>query len=323
MVLFHHNMALGTIGACGMTLAPMVVVNAILRMVCRRGGGVIINYHTLSREETRLHITFLGQYFDFISHDELLPRLRNPKPRPFCYLTFDDGKKSHATTTAPALRELGVPAGFYIPTGFLSQGNRPLWFDRYSALSARTREAPAALQIEGLKRLPLHLRDQRLDEACRRYGIDADMTNEDIRPMSWDDVRALHAQGFTIGSHSEWHAILPAETMECARADISQSMTRISSELRTRCVTFSFPNGNYTRALALYAQECGAETVFTTEPTWAGPGSESWRLPRIQLFAGRPRAYLAAKVSAARVARLLSNPDGSGRAYARTNRSLT
>ena len=314
------NFGTRTIGARALAAAPVLLAETLLRLACRRGGGIVINYHTLSYRDTRAHVNFFGRYFDFISHDELLTRLQNPKPRPFCYLTFDDGKKSNATETAPALRELGVPAGFYVPTGFLSQGNRPLWFDRHSAVRARIVDLPASLRTEVLKRLSLSQCDERLDEVCHRYWVDADMTKDDIRPMSWDDARALHADGFTIGSHSEWHAILPVETVESARADIASSMARVSSELGTRCVTFSFPNGNYTPALAQYAQECGAETVFTTEPPWAGPKSQSWRLPRIQLFTGRPRSYLAAKVSVARVARLLDNPDGSGRAYATINR---
>jgi hypothetical protein len=107
----------------------------------------------------------------------------------FCFLTFDDGKKSNVTETAPVLRELGAPAAFYIPTRFLSRGNRPLRFDRYKALCAHVPDLPAALRVEALKALPLCLRDQRLDDACQRYGVDADMTNDDIRPMSWDDVR--------------------------------------------------------------------------------------------------------------------------------------
>jgi len=214
------------------------------------------------------------------------------------------------------LRELGVPAAFYVPTEFLSDGTRPLWFDRVSALHAHVPDLPAELHTEVLKLLPFQLRDQRVDDACRRYGIDADMTNDDIRPMSWDDARALHAQGFTIGSHSEWHAILPAETPDYARADISKSIERITTELKARCATFSFPNGNYTSPLAHHAQACGAETVFTTEPMWAGPESQSWRLPRIQLFGRRNTTYLGVKVSAARVPRVLGNPDGTGRRYA-------
>jgi peptidoglycan/xylan/chitin deacetylase (PgdA/CDA1 family) len=298
----------------------MILQEILLGLACRLRSGVILNYHTLSRTDTRAHVSFISRYFDLISHDDLLPRLRHPKGRPFCFLTFDDGKKSNATETAPVLRELGVSAGFYVPTEFLSQERRPLWFDRVAALRAHLSELPAELRDDTLKLLPLHARDQLVDDACRRHGIDADMTDDDIRPMSWDDVRALHAQGFTIGSHSEWHAILPRETLTYARTDISRSIERISTELQTRCATFSFPNGNYTGPLALHAQACGAATVFTTEPMWIGSRSQSWRLPRIQLSGRGNMNYVATKISAARVPGLLANPDGTGRRYAGIDR---
>jgi peptidoglycan/xylan/chitin deacetylase (PgdA/CDA1 family) len=286
----------------------MRLPEVFLRYACRLGGGIILNYHTLSRRETRTHVEFFGRYFEFISHDELLPSLQKARRRPFCFLTFDDGKKSNATEIAPVLQELGVPAAFYIPTGFVSACDRPLWFDRAAALSAHVPATPNALRIDVLKLLPSRIRDKRVDDACRRYGIDADMTDVHVCPMSWDDARALHGQGFTIGSHSEWHAILPTETLEDAKTDISNSIRRISTELNSVCTTFSFPNGSSSEPLALHAQDCGVVTVFTTEPTWAGPRSKSWRLPRIQLFPGRSATYLAIKVSAARVPGVLRDP---------------
>jgi len=294
----------------------MILHEALLAAACQLGGGVILNYHTLSETDTRLHVGYISRFFDFISHDDLLRRLRKATRRPFCLLTFDDGKKSNATETAPVLRQLGVPASFYVPTGFLSDGHRPLWFDRVAALEQHLPDLPEELHCNALKLHQFHTLSDLIEAACQRHGIDANMTDDGVRPMSWDDARALHTQGFTIGAHSEWHAILPRETDAVAKADIRTSMERISTELRTPCVTFCFPNGNYTRQLASHAQACGAETVFTTDPMWAGPTSQRWRLPRIQLSARRDMSYVAAKISAARIPGILANPDGTGRRYA-------
>jgi peptidoglycan/xylan/chitin deacetylase (PgdA/CDA1 family) len=299
------------------TTRPRRLPDALLRMFCRRGGGIIANYHTLTADQTRAHVTFLARYFDFVTHDDFLTSLHTRRRRPFCFLTFDDGKKSNATETAPVLRQLGVPAAFYVPTEFLSQSDRPLWFDRATALRAHVSDLDAELDLNALKQLPCNVRDHRLDEACGRYGVDADMTDDNVRPMSWDDARTLHRQGFIIGSHSEWHAILTKETADYARVDITRSLDRVSIELNTRCRSFSFPNGNYTDSLALHARECGALSVLTTEPTWAGPNSQTWRLPRVQLFGAHGPNYAAIKIAAARIPRLLKNPDGSGRWQAR------
>ncbi|MDD5303375.1 MAG: hypothetical protein PHS14_09725, partial [Elusimicrobia bacterium] len=69
-----------------------------------RSGGVIVNEHTLSREQTRAHVDALARWFDFIHLDDLPVRLGRRQRRPFCLLTFDDGKRSNATVTAPELK---------------------------------------------------------------------------------------------------------------------------------------------------------------------------------------------------------------------------
>ena len=46
-------------------------------------GGVIINEHTLTAEQTRRHVEVLGRWFDFIRLEELPQRLARPGRRPF------------------------------------------------------------------------------------------------------------------------------------------------------------------------------------------------------------------------------------------------
>src|SRR5262245_54048900 len=113
-----------------------IVAKCLLAWVSRRKrGGVIINEHTLSREQTRRHITVLRRYFELIHLDELPTRLAKPAARPFCLVTFDDGKRSHATEVAPELEKLGVPAAFYVNSDALSE-QTALWFDRQQAVEA-------------------------------------------------------------------------------------------------------------------------------------------------------------------------------------------
>ena len=111
-----------------------------------RGGrrGVIINYHTLTAAEVSRQVDFLQTHFDLIHHDELLPRMHQGGKRPFCLMTFDDGKKSNATHVAPELYRRGVSAVFFVTTDFLSHGTRALWFDRDRVLCA-TGRAPSGL----------------------------------------------------------------------------------------------------------------------------------------------------------------------------------
>jgi hypothetical protein len=109
--------------------------------------GVIINEHVLTASETRRHVDALSRWFDFIHHDELLDRLARPKARPFCLLTFDDGKRTFATETAPELERLGVPAVIYVATRFLTD-QTPLWFDRRIAVERSLGYLPPEIKQE-------------------------------------------------------------------------------------------------------------------------------------------------------------------------------
>jgi peptidoglycan/xylan/chitin deacetylase (PgdA/CDA1 family) len=276
-------------------------------------GGVIINEHVLTASETRLHVDALSRWFDFIHHDELLDRLARPKARPFCLLTFDDGKRSFATETAPELERLGVPAVIYVTTNFLTD-RTALWFDRRIAVERSLGYLPPELEREVLKQLPLASINERLDRACDTYKVTIDMEDDNVGPMSWDEARDLARRGFTIGSHSLRHAILTYESESSALSDIERSIAEVSSEIGTACKTFAFPNGNYTDRLARHALKAGAQTVMTTDPMWTDKSFPQWRLPRVSLSGAYNRGAIELKMALA-TGRCLVNPDGTGRLY--------
>jgi peptidoglycan/xylan/chitin deacetylase (PgdA/CDA1 family) len=234
-------------------------------------------------------------------------------------LTFDDGKRSQARETAPELVRLGVPAVFYVPSGFLSQGT-PLWFDRHQALVQVLGGCPPGLEAERLKLVSASARDRWLEHTCAGLGLEEALDTDDARPMSWEEARQLHWQGFSIGAHGVTHAILTRETRERAMIEIEQSLARVSAELGTQCETFAFPNGNYTLELARHAMACGARFVVSTDPTWVDAHTPLWRLPRVQLFGAFDQKRIQLKLALAAVRGVLPNPDGSGRAYRRCNR---
>jgi len=298
-----------------------LITRCLLRLASRgQRGGVIINEHTLTKTQTRLHVEVLRRCFDFIHLDELPRRLAQPGRRPFCLMTFDDGKRSNATEAAPELERLGVPAFFYLPTDFLNQGS-PLWFDRHRSLVQSLGYCPAGLELETLKQLPFATLSERLERACARHGVTPELDSEDVRPMSWDEARDLSRRGFGIGAHGCRHAILTRESIENARAEIEQSLAVVSSELGAPCTSFAFPNGNYTAELAQHARDCGARTVMTTDPMWVDSYCALWRLPRIQLFGEFTRTRIELKIAVAALRGVLPNPNGTGRTYRSAGRA--
>jgi len=280
-------------------------------------GGVILNYHTLSAEQTRQQIELWAPHFDFIHHDELGRKLERSGKRPFCLITFDDGKKSNLAETAPELARLGVPAVFYIVTKF-TDGELPLlWFDTHSEFVKQLGRCPEGLGPLELKRLAQSERLERLEKAYRTHGFLAGCDAGHTAALNWDEVRLLHQQGHTIGAHSETHAILTTVPLSEAQREIARSISRVSEELGKRCASFAFPNGNHSEELARYALGCGVRTVMTTDPTWVGPAEQPWRLPRVQIHATQPPSRHQFKVFLASFGWLLGNPDDTGRRYVR------
>ncbi len=303
---------LSLVGRCSMAIAS--------KTRRTRPTGVIINEHNLTASQTRLHVETFSRWFDFIHYDELLDRLLRPRARPFCLLTFDDGKRSNATETAPELERMGVPAVFYVTTRFLTDGF-PLWFDRCDAIRRSLGYTPPELEEETLKQLPFTLLNERLDRACAKYQVTPDMECDDIRPMTWKEARGLARRGFTLGAHGLRHTVLTCETDADALTEIRQSIEEVRTELG-ECLTFAFPNGNYTKRLARHALECGVETVVTTDPMWVDRRFPPWRLPRVQFFDGDSQTKIELKLAAAATGRLLTNPNGTGREYRKINASI-
>ncbi|MDD5303376.1 MAG: polysaccharide deacetylase family protein, partial [Elusimicrobia bacterium] len=213
----------------------------------------------------------------------------------------------------------GVPACFFVVTGFLG-GEKPLWFNLYSLLQKKLGTMPPGLSPHLVKHLPHELLTERIERACRRHGVGADLDDDDVAPMTWDHVRALHAGGFSIGAHGVTHAIMTRETRSDAFENIAGSIARVSAETGAQCESFAFPNGNYTEELAKYAIQCGVRTVMTTEPTWADGRFPLWRLPRVQLFGVQDRGTVELKIAVSATGRILMNPDGTGKVYREINR---
>jgi peptidoglycan/xylan/chitin deacetylase (PgdA/CDA1 family) len=282
-------------------------------------GGLIVNEHTLDREETRRHVEILARWFDFIHLNELPERLGRRSKRPFCLLTFDDGKRSNVTEVAPELEKVGVPAVFFVVTSSLGC-ETPLWFDRHRALRKKLGAVPPGLQLNILKQLPYDLLVSRVERACSQYGIEADLDDDHVGLMTWEQVRGLHQHGFSIGAHGFTHAILTRETKPAAFENIERSIARVREEIGEPCSSFAFPNGNYTTELAQHAIRCGVKMVMTTEPTWADEAFALWRLPRLQLFGTDSPGKIKLKIAVAASGLILDNPDGTGKAYQVINR---
>ena len=192
----------------------------------------------------RRQMEAIKQAFTPITLSELVDALTEKRPLPargIC-ITFDDGYENNATTAAPILKELGIPATFFVTTGFLD-GTTKLWVDRFETAYEKLQRSESDNVVRSrLKKLTPDEREKEIRQLEIEAGT-SHLIHPLHRPMSWDHARNLVRDGFEIGAHTVTHPILATLTSEEQQREIETSKQRIEQELRTTCRFFAHPNG--------------------------------------------------------------------------------
>lgn len=227
--------------------------------------------------------------YEFVNIDEALRRLRNEDPRRFAVLTFDDGYRDHADYALPVMRELEVPATFYIAPGF-AERRAALWWEDVEAVIAKndsvsfdhpqkgvrfstrsTRQKQAAFkqiyrQIRGLSWQDAQTVTAQL---AKDYRISSAETVESAC-LDWDGVHALAADPLvTIGAHTVNHPVLAACSEAAITDELRQSRAILVNQLQRPIRHLAYPHGDPTAAgLREFetAREIGFDTAVTTRP---------------------------------------------------------
>ena len=259
--------------------------------------GIVVSTPTFARQ-----LDFLARRFELVPLAELLPApgaapaaapLPGARRRPRCALTFDDGWADNLHCALPVLQRHDAPATVFVAAGFI--GSAALfWPERLiHALSGperrRLRDAaldgvprpiisgvmavarasdemlPGALDalIERLKAAGEAERDHLLEVLVASTGRDPQTLGP--RMLDARGIAALAAAGVEIGSHGTSHAILTRVDHERARWEIRESRERLSAVLGTPPVSFAYPNGDWSPAVA------EAVRVPATMPTTLSP----------------------------------------------------
>ncbi|HSN71603.1 MAG TPA: polysaccharide deacetylase family protein [Steroidobacteraceae bacterium] len=219
------------------------------------------------RDEFEWQVNFLAANTTPLSIERLLAVLRGDSELPprATLITFDDGCVDAVEHAVPVLRAAGVPATFFVSTGYM--GTRRLyWFDEVvhlfshcsrSTVSLETlglelslpqdrpgRKRAAATVVRSLKLATERVRVEALAElraACG--GCLPEEVIESNRPMDWSELRALADQGMDIGSHSVTHPVLSTLDDSELEFELEESRRRIESELSVVCRTLAYPLG--------------------------------------------------------------------------------
>jgi peptidoglycan/xylan/chitin deacetylase (PgdA/CDA1 family) len=215
-------------------------------------------------------------------------------------ITFDDGYADNHDVALPILREMGLPATFFIATGFLDGGR--MWNDTVIEAIRRTAQPALALGALGLGSLELgcvearrtaamtvigalkHRPPAERDEAVARVADAAAVDLPADLMMSSDKVRRLAAAGMGIGAHTITHPILASADDAMARREIGGSREILEGLVRRPVRLFAYPNGrpgaDYRARHVAMVKETGFAAAFSTAIGAATGADARFELPR-------------------------------------------
>jgi peptidoglycan/xylan/chitin deacetylase (PgdA/CDA1 family) len=295
------------------TFGQFGAVNLLERVVAVSSLAlVVLTYHRIAERDTdkfydpvisatpqsfRAQVKWLKKRMRILTLLELDDRIRvgGSWNEPTALVTFDDGYRDNFDVAAPILKELDIPATFFIPTEFLESPKLP-WWDHVAYVIKQTYERRLLLKRSPRDEMsPLDVKlDSKLKEAAvmtiicailderiadlpwflEHLTAQAEVTVEtkslgrDLF-MGWEQVRQLaDTRGrLTVGSHAHSHHDLSKLDTQSQQRELVLSKHILEKRLGHKIAAIAYPfgwPGTYTHATKTLTEEAGYRLAFTS-----------------------------------------------------------
>lgn len=222
-------------------------------------------YSVRNTKQFKEDIDFILKHYKPIDIDTLVNSVSNNKllKENSVLFTFDDGLKEISEVVAPILKKKGIPAVFFINSGFIDSNN--LFYRHKASLlieEISTKNISGSVVDDISTKLKIETKDKRklikqilkiaynsknvLDEIAQIIDMDFDIFLKDSQPyLTHNQITRLIDQGFTVGAHSidhpEYYKIPFSEQVR--QTEESQQFMR--KEFNTKYNLFAFPFTDY------------------------------------------------------------------------------
>jgi peptidoglycan/xylan/chitin deacetylase (PgdA/CDA1 family) len=250
------------------------------------------------------HMQALREAFEVLRFEQEWPPLR----RPAVAITFDDGYADNIENALPILESVGVPATFFITTGYVGSG-REFWWDELERVLLNGGTGPRRVQRLGVVELKraydgaiaeergmlyqdLHPRLKRLSVADREGALaalreafpESTPSRWSHRVMDVDEVVRMGAsEVVTLGAHTVWHQPLASLAVEAQRDEIGRSRAMLQEWTGRPIDVFSYPFGNhddYTPQSVALCRDFGFTRVAANFPAVVRERTDPMQVPR-------------------------------------------
>ncbi|MGZ7057509.1 MAG: polysaccharide deacetylase family protein, partial [Candidatus Angelobacter sp.] len=238
-------------------------------------------------------------HFKVVSLGTMLDRLTNGS-FPLAHeivLTFDDGLRNNLTVVYTILRELQLPATFFVCPALVDSGAW-LW-NHEMRCRLQTLPAPELAELRMKLLAPgtsvdgivewmktLQLLQRRKAEATIRQATPGFRPTASQQAafdmMDWDDLLSLDRDLITVGSHTMSHPILTTLSAQEIELELLESRRSLEQRLQRTVDFFCYPNGSYDKRAYQAVQKTYRAAVTTEGGIVDGrEGLDLHRLPRI------------------------------------------
>jgi peptidoglycan/xylan/chitin deacetylase (PgdA/CDA1 family) len=192
-------------------------------------------------------------------------------------VTFDDAHRSVFELAAPAMARLGIPGTVYVPTDYAGT-DEPMGWDGYDEWLGGEHES-------------------------------------ELLCMDWEQLRALAADGWEIGSHTCSHPRLSRLDEAEIATELRDSRRICEERMGTPCTSIAYPYSDYDDRVVRAAGEAGYRFACTVPRGPESPLALQW--PRVGVYYGEGARRIRTR---ARTRQL--GPSASARAALRLRRAL-
>jgi peptidoglycan/xylan/chitin deacetylase (PgdA/CDA1 family) len=282
-----------------------------------QGCSRILMYHGTAAQGApalAAQLRYLARNFKIVSLAAMVNRLAQhaaAAPNEIV-LTFDDGLRNNFTVVYPVLRQLQVPATFFVCPELIGSG-RWLWnhevrcrlqtlnLEALDDLRRRLLAPNSSAEgiVEWMKTLKFQQRRrvEELIQLATPHFRPAPEQTQAYDMMDWNELTALDPALITIGSHTLTHPILTTLTTEEINFELSESRRVLEQKLAREIPFFCYPNGSYDKRV-YQAAKSNYDAAVTTEtgvlsrkdefdihrlpriPSAENPALTAWRLHR-------------------------------------------
>ncbi len=273
----------------------------------------------VTAQALRSQLRLLKSKYSVISPEDFRGWIRGQRELPHraVLLTCDDGLLNNLTDMLPILREEALSCLFFVTGASAGEVRESLWYEELFLIFFRapegifeitcegvsihgrlgSREERRAVWWESVKRLSqvgYKIRKSFLNAAQLYFGLEAwqpcagekSASCRRFGLMTAPELRALAAAGMTIGAHTISHPMLSQAPLELARAEISESRTRLEAALGERPWAFAYPFGDaqsVTPEVLKMPKDADYEAVFMNFGGGLGSNLPTFAMPRIHV----------------------------------------